>query len=666
MRSGRRAACAVPARVAGLAVAIAVVSSGARAGAFELEGHEIIEAVAYKRLLAMDFVPGTGVPGVSGRALLGVLIATGVLDQPPCFDRNRPRGDCDGDTRLDLPLRYWPVLHAGAADLVLDRQLGQQGQCQHFMANTADGLTPPDPRVDVPAALVTEAYQRCVRIAGAVFDLILRDPQLAAWRLAGTYVLMHALQDSFSAAHVDRSPHLDVVHLLSWKLIDWPRYAWHGRLAFPEATHHGITDERDADYLRSDARSQDGRACDAFHNAYAVPDECLTERAAAAADTVVDMLVALYTLRAAAAAAGRPASLFSASGEEAGAWMAFVREHVASVSAPAELPDTPADPLRRSDVFVGVQAIGGDHMLGGGLWGAKLFLGPTTPFVLGLTGGAAYSRLDGVGELVGGMNLGLLLPLVRRFTIGGAPIGVRVVCDVHFEACHADAVAGLGVLLVPLGDATWLGVEGPSWSWTERAIGRTWAGLSFGWSHERVGRPAPPSADALATWDPPRPDEVHAFRAGRSTRTIYLAATAISQPENTFAGFGLEWRWDRDIWNRRAGFAPGVQLEIDGGRIEAPSPGGGVAGAAGGGAAVAPVVRAYLLPNRLAVTATPALVRVGAIAGHAFAVDVAARAGVALEVGRLDLVVDSPPLSYVSTARWHALPITVRLGLRLD
>ena len=153
-------------------------------------------------------------------------------------------------------------------------------------------------------------------------------------------------------------------------------------------------------------------------------------------------------------------------------------------------------------------------------------------------------------------------------------------------------------------------------------------------------------------------EDVHAFRSAGSTRTVYFAATAISQPENSFAGFGLEWRWDRDVWNRRAGFAPGLQLEIDGGRIDGPSP--------GGGAAIAPVLRAYLLPNRLAVTATPALVRVGAIAGRAPGVDVAGRAGIAIEVGRLDLVVDSPPLSYVSTARWHALPFTVRLGMRLD
>ena len=399
-----------------------------------------------------------------------------------------------------------------------------------------------------------------------------------------------------------------MVYLLSWNLIDWPRYVWHGHLQFPAATHHAVSDVRDADYVRWGARSHDGRACEAFHNPYAVPEECLTERAKAATDTVVDLLVAIYKARTGAAAAGRQASLFSPSGDEAAAWLAFAHEHLESVATPPVLPATPASAPRRPDVFVGAQALGGDHTLGAGLWGAKLFLGLTTPFVLGLTGGVAYARADGVDQIVAGTNLALLLPLVRRFTIGAAPLGVRLVCDVRSESCLADAVAGLGVLLIPLGDATWLGVEGPSWSWTERAIGRTWAGLSFGWSHERVDRHDRPALDALATWDPPRVEDVHAFRSARSTRTVYMAATAISQPENTFAGFGLEWRWDRDVWNRRAGVAPGVQLEIDGGRIDGPSP--------GGGAAVAPLLRAYLLPNRLAVTATPALVRVGRSRGR--------------------------------------------------
>ena len=645
-------------RTAGALVAIAIVLSSARASAFELDGHEIIEAAAYKRLLALEVVPGAGVPPVSGRALLGALIAAGVLDEPPCFDRDRPRGDCDRDARLEFPLRYWPVLHAGAPDLVIDRQLGQQGQCQHFMANTDDALTALDPRTGAPAALVTEAYQRCVRIAGAAFDLILRDPQLAHWRLAGTYALMHALQDSFSAAHVNRTPRFEIVHLLSWTLIDWPRYAIHGRWGFPDATHHAITDLRDAEDVLWDARSRDGRACRDFHQPYAFPEECLTERARAAVDTVVDYLVAIYRLRAGAAAAGRQASLFAPAGEETRVWLAFVHDHLASVHAPAALPAAPAAPLRRSDVFVGAQGSIGDHLLGGGLWGAKLFLGLTTPFVLGLTSGVAYSSVDGAAQVGAGVNLALLLPLVRRLTIGAAPAGVRVVCDTHFESCKPDVVAGLGVLLVPLSDATWLGVEGPRWSWTERSVGRQWVGLAFGWSHERLERHAPPGAEAVAAWDPPRIDEVHAFRSARSTRAVYLAATAISRPENAFAGVGFEWRRDRDVWDRRAGLAPGLQVEVDGGRIEDDDPGGGVA--------VAPTLRAYLLPSRLAVNATPALVRAGALAGHALAVDVAGRAGVVLEVGRLELAVDSPPLSYVSTARWHALPITVRLGMRLD
>ena len=107
-----------------------------------------------------------------------------------------------------------------------------------------------------------------------------------------------------------------------------------------------------------------------------------------------------------------------------------------------------------------------------------------------------------------------------------------------------------------------------------------------------------------------------------------------------------------------AGFAPGLQVEIDGGKIDS--------NVSGASLAAAPTARAYLVPNRMAVTATPALLRVGAFADRAVAVDVAGRVGIALELGRIELDVDSPPLSYVSQSRWNALPITVRLGLRTE
>lgn len=629
-------------------------------GAFELDGHEVIEATAYKRLLALAAVPGTGPPEISGRALLGALIATGILAKPPCFDHAKPSGDCGAAQRLDLPLQYWPTLRAGAPDLVIDRQIGQRGQCQHFMATTADALTPVDPRLGVPGGLAIAAYQRCVRVAGVVLDGILRDPRLADWRIVGTYVLIHALEDSFSAAHVDRAPHFEIVHLLSWTLIDWPIYAWHGKWSFPAATHHAVSDHRDYDYVRWDAHTRDGRACRDLRHPYAMPEECLTDRAKTAASGVVDLLVLIYRLRAHAIADGRPASLLPpAPSSDADLWMAFVRADLRSAVVSPELPRRPESAPPRPDVFVGAQGIAGSHLWGVGLWAARLYVGPASPFLLGLSGGAGYNRSDGVSQLGAAAQLGLLLPLVRRFTIGVAPAGLHLTCETqHFESCEVDAVATLGELLVPLSSATWLGIEGPRWSWTQRTIDSSWFGLAVGWSHEQLPRFAPPSPEAVATWDPPDPNEVRSFRHTRWTRTAFFATTAASRSDNDFVGAGLDWRWDRDRWDRRAGFAPGLKVEVDAGKIDSHT--------ATGSLAVAPTVRAYLRPNRVALTATPALLRVGAFADRQVAVDVAGRAGIALEAGRIELDADSAPLSYVSQARWHALPFTVRLGLLLD
>ena len=638
---------------------LALGLSSAPALAFGLDGHELIEATAYKRLLALPAVPGTGPPAISGRALLAALIANGVLVVPPCFDRARLDGDCGTAQRLDLPLQYWPTLRSGGPDLVIDRQLGQRGQCQHFMADTADGLTPVDPRFGVPTGLATAAYLRCIRVAGSVFDGILRDPRLAEWRIAGTYVLMHALEDSYSAAHVDRDPHFEIVHLLSWTLIDWPRYALHGTWGFPASTHHAVRDPRDSDYLRPDARTSDGRACRDLHHPYALPEECLTERAKAAASTVVDFLVLTYRLRARAIADGRPASLFPpAPSSDAASWMSFVRKDLQSVAVTPELPPAPRSAQPRPDVFVGAQGVAGSHLLGAGLWGTRLFMGPASPFLLGLGAAAGVHRRDGVGELAGTAQLSLLLPLVGRFTIGVAPAGLQLTCGTHFDSCQTDVVATLGVLLVPIGSTAWLGIEGPRWSWTERTTGPAWIGLSFGWSHEVLPRFEPPSPEAVATWDPPSPDEVRSFRRTRSTRAVFLATTTASSRDSRFVGAGLDWRLDRDRWDRRAGVAPELQVEIDVGRIDSD--------AAGASLAAAPTLRVYLLPDRIALTATPALIRVGAFSDRAVAFDVAARAGIVLEMGRLELEGDSPPLSYVSQARWHELPITMRVGLRFD
>ena len=377
------------------------------------------------------------------------------------------------------------------------------------------------------------------------------------------------------------------MHLLSWTLIDWPRYALHGHARFPPPTHHAVTDKRDADSVLWDARASDGRACRDFHNPYAFPEECLTERGKAAAGAVVDLLVAIYKVRADARAAGQPASLLSSSGAEAATWRRFVREHLASVSAPAVLPTEQHSPLRRSDVFIGAQGLAGDQTLGFGAWGAKLFIGPAAPFVLALTSGAGYARSAGTGQLAAAVNFGLLLPLIRRFSIGASPVGVRVACDTHLAGCRADATAGPRRSADPPRRRDLAGRHGPDWSWTDRAIGRTWAGLAFGWSHQRAGvairrRPtrsrrgfrrastrcarfAPRARPARSTWRRPwsRAPRTRSRASGWNGGAI--ATSGIGAPGSS-----------------------GLQLEIDGGRIEQGQPGGGMA--------IAPTVRAYLLP----------------------------------------------------------------------
>jgi len=622
-----------------------------RASAFGLEGHFIIEAAAYKRLLTLDHVPGTD---VSGRALLAALVADGVLVAPPCFD-DRSRF-CGARDRLEQPLTFWPRLGAGAPDIIIDRQLSNRGQCQHFMAETRDGLSPPDPRLGVPRALVTTAYSRCVMLLGAAFDGMLRDPSLAQRRLVGTYALMHAIQDSFSGAHVARDGQGRIVHLLSWKLIDWPIYLAKGRASFPAQTHHGITDDRDEDYFYPDGTTNDGRRCGTVRNPYALSERCLTPRALAAVDAITDFLVLAYKLRTRASAAGREASL--ASQEDLALWREYVHKHLDSVAvAPEAPPPEPRIGIPRADTFVGAQSTIARDGWGAGVWGARLFYGPAVPFALSVAAGAGYTRRAEQGGVIAGAGVGLYLPLIRRFSIGATPAGLSVECSTSFDHCDREAFATLGEVLVPLFHSTWLGVQGPRWSWNERALRGSVVSVAVGWSHEQAfSRPAG-GGDAATTWDPPDPDDVTGYRSLQTTWLGFFAATAASTSENQWVSAGFEARRERDRWNRRSGWGAALSFAAARGTIES---------AQATAITIAPVARYYLATDRLWVGATPAAIRVGPFDGHSLGADIAGVAAVGLVIGKLELAVESPPLSYVSRDRWHGLPIPVRLGLLFD
>jgi hypothetical protein len=368
------------------------------------------------------------------------------------------------------------------------------------------------------------------------------------------------------------------------------------------------------------------------------------------------LLIDLYRLRDEASSQGRTATSSTAGG--AAIWRDYVGTYLASAEVAVDVTAPENDGRPRPDVFLGALASVKEGGWGAGVWGARLFIGPALPFALSVTAGAVYSRVDAVNSLGATAGVGLLLPLVRRFAIGASPAGVQVQCNTRFGACTVDTVATVGNLLVPMGEKFWMGIEGPRWSWTDRAFNGTWVGLGFGWTGERLPEVDASAKDAAAGWSPPRPDEVEAFRRSRGTFLIFAAASAASTADNEVVGAGLGWRLDHDRWDHRSGLAPGMEVEIDGGAINANPHAGALT--------VAPFLAAYLVPDRLSVRVIPALLQVGAVTGHGFGADVAGRAGIVFDAGNVELGVDSPPLSYLSRQRWHELPISVRLGLMFD
>jgi hypothetical protein len=633
-----------------LLVALIVVLTGSRAWAFDPIGHDTIEAAAYRRLLATAEVPGAG---ISGRTLLAALMTQKVLVAPPCFGEVST-GGCSLQVLREAPLAAWPRLGSGAADLLIDRQLDEAGQCQHFMAQTVDGLSPIDPRLGVPAALAGAAYTRCIGILALVLDGIVRHPRLASWRVAGIYVLMHAIEDSFSEAHAHRSDQGGIVYLLSWKLLDWPRYLVRGRSDFPPATHHGFTDPRDAAYLLVGARSAEGQPCDAFPQPYAVPEECLSRAARAAVAAIVDLLVLTYTLRARGAAEGRVPSLESPQDGEL--WRAYVRQHLSSTTVEIELPHERREPPPRPDLFVGVLGAWRPGGWGAGLWGSRFFFGPGIPFAIGPFVGGAFTRGDEGTRLAAAFGLSLYLPVARRLALGFSPAGVQVTCTTDFGHCAAEGRMTVGNLVVPLGPI-WVSLQGPSYSWSERRFRDSRLALAVGWWHEKRPREAAIGARSPLGWSPPAPGEVSAYRLRRTTSFLYLAASAASTAQDQTVGVALAAFRDRDRWDRRAGIGPGLSLQLDWGRV------GGVHTTL---ISVAPLARVYMLPDRLALVVAPAVMRVRPTPAGGWALDLAGRVGVALALDRIEVTVDGPPLSYLSTQRWAARPFSVGLGLLLN
>lgn len=258
-----------------------------RVSAFTSNGHDIIEAMAYRRLLARANITRlsnmVGRP-FSGKDALDALISYRILDRP----HDWPNGNSND------PLMSLPIVRSGNLDYILSRQFEGNSQCFHFMARASDVYwdTTTDPTYGYPHMLYDSAYPRCIAFMTSMYHVILGNA-LAAW--AGdhdVYGLMHCIADSYSAAHVDRDSNWQIIYLKVWEPTAVIPYFFHpaAERFFDGPWGHKFSDSRDDDYWDNAVTDP---TCSSAVNPYEVDWDCLSPRAIQAVKATEELLIVL-------------------------------------------------------------------------------------------------------------------------------------------------------------------------------------------------------------------------------------------------------------------------------------------------------------------------------------------------------------------------------------
>ena len=254
---------------------------------WSLEGHNIIEAAAYRRLLERSEIQSLSWVAkrpFSGKDVLDALIAYRVLDRPRRWGEKT-----DGD-----PLHSLPIVRSGNLDMVLSRQFEGNAQSFHFMAEASDVYwdTTTDPVYHYPHMLYDSAYPRCIAFITSMFDVILNDVAASHAGDHDAYGLMHSIADSYSAAHVERDAQWKIVHLNVWQPTAFIPYLFHpwAEPFYHDSSHHRMSDERDNDYFDHDLKDP---SCSNYLSPWQVDYDCLSERGRKAEEAVEELLIVL-------------------------------------------------------------------------------------------------------------------------------------------------------------------------------------------------------------------------------------------------------------------------------------------------------------------------------------------------------------------------------------
>lgn len=277
-----------------------------------MEGHRVIEAVAYRRILAGD----------GGKPMLAALIRANLLEKPDCFKEDD--GWCWFRKRDDA-LARWPTLGSHRPDMVIARQFSGAGQCYHFMARKEDE----EGHDGAVSPALRGAYFRCAdmlrRLAAEVVLTPSAEGDNARESNRSLYELMHAVADSFSTAHTSRGLDGRIEYLKVWDPATWsnPLRIFDREPASP-ATRHRTGESRDDDYL--EGQFQNSPCKDHLSNPYQMPWGCLSAQGQKAVLATEALLRTIHTLR--SRHAGKKTTSVQAVEDDMKEWDDFMATHV--------------------------------------------------------------------------------------------------------------------------------------------------------------------------------------------------------------------------------------------------------------------------------------------------------------------------------------------------
>jgi hypothetical protein len=657
---------------------VITTAAASSAHAFDTKGHAVIEALAYRTL-----VEGHGMQ--ARPEVLRDLINDGALDTPWCFGSGTPPTVECRDARSDNPLLFWPQPESDRPDLFFRRQFSDSGQCFHYMGTLTDAVSEPLFGTSVPRDLATSAITRC----NDLLQLLLRQVVVVGGSAPrrngfGLYELMHAVADSFSLAHAERTS-TGIRFLRVWKPIErLVRLPTERAKKIPTDAYHRWNDHRDKTYITLNGPQACEKRTD---HPYNVPYECLSEEGDRARQALVELLVLVRDLRLEKLAAPPGVDTHPETSAE---WRSYVARWFTSEYRCEGAECTAREPAETAPgryAFLGldlrVQTPSTYEVTARA--SVLRFAQELNPFVYGLSASLGYQYRNMSGNAcVVGLGLDLVLPVGLKAGFGLKPAEIRVVFGSFGE--NLELLTRLLQFNYPIGGGFELSLEAPlAVNWVQ--LSAHWSlgvGVSYGLSSRKLvtGDTVIHGGEEMnrldEEWEPPPAPYGH-LRGRKTTVGVIAGISPTTVPVNAVAGesyglgmLGAELVWDTDRWARRYPVTPAILLSAGLRKTSGESMYSTGTAAFG--------LRWYFL-GPLGVSVTPVRVEGGpkvlgkgeadvsvgvhGSLGSEYYLLAGSRAGLAVRFGVLDLLLDSPTIAWNSDPFGAHELLSFTLGVRL-